>query len=146
MTGSEMEYPFTFAAHKGGYFTIPEMVVQSLPGSNVTIKLEAYFNHSDTESPLVEEYLYEIKFEPCLATEILNFTGQCQVCNGPEFYLLEPKQSQPVANTLKLQECLACESEFYDCYGDNDVKAKHGYQIYINESLAVIECDLLNSY
>lgn len=76
----------------------------------------------------------------------MNFTGQCQQCDGPDFYLLEPKQSQPVNNNLVLQECLPCEGQFYDCFGDDDVKAKTGYQLYVNQSLAAVKCELLNSY
>lgn len=140
--GTEIKHEvLNFTSMPAGYFMLPPVVVHAMPGSNVTLLLQLYFNHTDALQLVMSNISYQLTLAQCAVDEIINHQGDCQRCDGPDRYILEPINSQPVNGTLQIQECSACEKSVFSCFGNENIKANTGYQLVNQGTATFIACD-----
>ena len=130
----DLQSNMTFYA-ENGEFKLPKIYLQGTPGSevNVTITIDyarvPYYAEKEDGSgqeliikPLSIVKNLTIQLKSCEPGEIITSDGVCQLCEGPDFYIIEP-----VALSAIIQECQPCQKDVFTCYGGDKIIANAGY-------------------
>ena len=116
-------------------------MIQGIPTQNVTLKLVTKYvdNQSNFE---IKNITLNLTLAGCTKGEIINKNGSCQLCSGPDYYLLEPVHVMTKGD-IRLQTCQPCNKDVFTCLGDSKIFAKQGYQRVQNTTAEFVKCGMI---
>jgi hypothetical protein len=91
---------------------VPKIFLRTIPGSIVNLALNVEINRSDAPTPLKLKNIIQVKTMVCKDGEVLNDSGFCDICDGPNFYLTDQTNFSSMTN-----QCKICDDNVFTCLG-----------------------------
>ena len=83
---------------KQGMVELPKILIHSLPNSSVHINIKVTFVNTVPATTSRKELLFKIDMVNCSSDQIIDSTGLCQYCSGPDFFKQVPGPSSSPAD------------------------------------------------